>query len=215
MKNSTSAVLIILCILLSMVTVVLARGITAKEIIENVQSKYDDISDVVLTFDQTTRFKVSKVEQSLSGKLYFKKKNKYRIETEQRTIVTDGKTSWSYNPLSNQVVIDTYKEESHSLSPEQLLVKYPSDFFSTYVGEGKVGMDDCYLLKLTPKEDNSFTQTMKIWVNKKWIIRKVEVTDANGASTSYTIRDISIDKGISDGKFTFDIPKGAELIDLR
>ena len=82
--------------------------ITAREIIENVQARYDDMSDAVVTFTQSYRFKVSKVEQEVEGTMFFKKKNKYRIETEQRIIVTDGTTSWSYNQESKQVIIDEY-----------------------------------------------------------------------------------------------------------
>lgn len=190
-------------------------GITAKEIIEKVQSRYDDLSDAVIVFTQTVRFKLSKVEQQTKGTLYFKKNNKYRIESENRTVVTDGRTSWSYNGQTNQVVIDDYKQEAHSLSPEQLLVKYPQNYYSTLVGEEKVGTDNCHVLRLTPKEDNTFTSALKIWVSSKWLIRKVEVTDINGALTTYVIDRIEIDKGIADSRFEFKVPAAADVIDLR
>lgn len=190
-------------------------GITAKEIIENVQARYASLNDVVITFTQTVRFKVSKAEQQSKGVLYFKKANKYRIESENRTVLTDGKTSWSYNAQTNQVVVDRYKQAAHSLSPEQLLVKYPQNYFSTLIGEEKVGSDDCYVLKLTPKEDNSFASAMKIWVSGKWMIRKVEITDMNGALTTYLIEQLTIDKGVPDSKFDFKVPAGADVIDLR
>lgn len=190
-------------------------GITAKEIIEKVQSRYDDLSDAVIVFTQTVRFKLSKVEQQTKGTLYFKKNNKYRIESESRTVVTDGKTSWSFNGQTNQVVIDDYKQEAHSLSPEQLLVKYPQNYYSTLVGEEKVGADNCHVLRLTPKEDNTFTSALKIWVSSKWLIRKVEVIDINGAQTTYVIDRIDIDKGIADSRFEFKVPAAADVIDLR
>lgn len=193
----------------------LQAGITAKEIIEKVQSRYDDLSDAVIVFTQTVRFKLSKVEQQTRGTLYFKKSNKYRIESENRTVVTDGRTSWSFNGQTNQVVIDDYKQEAHSMSPEQLLVKYPQNYYSTLVGEEKVGGDNCYVLKLTPKEDNTFTSALKIWVSSKWLIRKVEVTDINGAQTTYVIDRIDIDKGIADSRFEFKVPAAADVIDLR
>ncbi len=189
--------------------------ITAREIIEKVQARYADIKDAVIEFSQSVRFKVSRAEQSSSGKLFFKKKNKYRIETEGRTVVTDGITSWAYNSQNKQVIVDTYKEESHTLSPEQLMLKYPNDFYSVLVGEEKIGTENTYVLKLTPKDESNFATSMKIWVGHKWFIRKVEIVDINGAVTTYSIKSIAVDTGIADSKFTFEIPANAEVLDLR
>jgi outer membrane lipoprotein-sorting protein len=68
---------------------------------------------------------------------------------------------------------------------------------------------------LTPKEDNAFATAMKIWVSKDWLIRKVEVTDVNGAVTTYVIEKISIDQKLGDAKFVYQVPDQAEVIDLR
>jgi len=205
----------ILLSLLVLLPLSIAFSIDAREIIENVQEQYDDLKDVTITFRQTVRFKVSRAEQATSGTLYFKKPNKYRIETEDRTIVTDGKTSWSYNQKNRQVLIDTYKPEAHALSPERLLLQYPKDFYSTLVGEEQLGKLRCHVLKLTPKEDNSFATALKIWVSKDWYIRKVEVTDINGAVTTYLIESLVADQKLADGRFEFEAPEKAEVIDLR
>lgn len=199
----------------SVLPLMIALAIDAREIIENVQERYEDMTDASITFTQSVRFKVSKAEQTVKGTLLFKKPNKYRIETEDRTVVTDGKTSWAWNPRNRQVVIDSYKEETHSFSPEQLLLSYPKNYYSTLVGEEKIGGQSAYVLKLTPKEDNSFATAMKIWVSKDWLIRKVEIIDVNGAVTTYVIEKISIDQKLGDAKFVYQLPEKAEVIDLR
>ncbi len=175
---------------LLLLPLMVALAIDAREIIENVQERYEDISDATITFSQSVRFKVSKAEQSVEGTLYFKKPGKYRIETEERTVVTDGKTSWSWNPRNRQLIVDNYREETHALSPEQLLLNYPKDYYSTLIGEEALGGSSAYVLKLTPKEDNAFATAMKIWVSKDWLIRQVEITDVNGAVTTYRIKKI-------------------------
>jgi chaperone LolA len=201
--------------LVVMVPLTVAWAIDARKIIEKVQDRYDDMTDATITFSQSVRFKVSKAEQSVKGTLLFKKPNKYRIETEERTVVTDGETSWSWSPRNRQVVIDNYKEETHSLSPEQLLLSYPKDYYSTLVGEEQLLGQSTYVLKLTPKDDNAFATAMKIWVSKDWLIRQVEITDVNGAVTTYRIDKIGIDQKIADAKFTYQVPENAEVIDLR
>ena len=192
-----------------------AFGQSAKDIIEKVQSRYDDIDDATLTFTQSVRFKLSKAEQQADGVLYFSKPNKYRIETENRTVVTNGKTSWSYNQQNKQVVVSQYKEATHSLSPEQILLRYPNDYFSSLLKEEKTGTENCFVLKLTPKSETAFATGMKIWVTKKWMIKKLEMTDLNGAVTTYLIKELITDKGLDAAKFEFSIPKGAEVIDMR
>jgi len=57
---------------------------SGKEIIESLRKKYASIDDAVVKFEQTVKYGVSKFEQSFSGTFYFKKKNKYRIETDQQ-----------------------------------------------------------------------------------------------------------------------------------
>ncbi len=200
---------------LLLLPLMVALAIDAREIIENVQERYEDISDATITFSQSVRFKVSKAEQSVEGTLYFKKPGKYRIETEERTVVTDGKTSWSWNPRNRQLIVDNYREETHALSPEQLLLNYPKDYYSTLIGEEALGGSSAYVLKLTPKEDNAFATAMKIWVSKDWLIRQVEITDVNGAVTTYRIKKIQVDQEISDTKFAYKVPEKAEVIDLR
>jgi len=212
---STARLLAAMLFVLAAATLSYAMSITAREIIEKVQSKYDKLDNVILNFTQSVRFKVNKSEQQASGTLYFKKKNKYRIESDQHLIVTDGVTSWSYSPQNKQVIVDKYKEDTHSLSPEHLLVGYPQDFYSSLIGEEKLGTESVYVLKLTPKEDNSFATKLKIWVSKNWIIKKVETSDISGAVTTYTIKDVVIDKGIPDSKFEFKPPQGVDVIDLR
>jgi outer membrane lipoprotein carrier protein len=194
---------------------VLLSSTDAKDIIERVQKKYEDIDDAVVSFSQSTRFKVSRVEQSVNGTLYFKKKNKYRIETQDRIVVTNGVTSWSYSPGTNQVVIDNYRKDARALSPEQLLTSYPENFYSTLVGEEEIDGKTTYVLKLTPKEEHSFASAMKLWVGKDWLLKRIQITDVGGAVTEYRIKNVIINKGIDDRKFSFDIPSGAERIDMR
>lgn len=201
--------------LFSLTTQGFAIGITANEIISKVQSKYDDVDDVVAKYSQSIRYKVSKVEQEITGVIYFKKTNKFRIETDQQTLVTDGVTSWAYNPQSKQVVISNYKHDSKSLSPDKLLFSYPKDYFTSLVGEEKIGKEEMYVLKLTPKNENTVTSSIKVWVNHDWLIKQVEVTDIHKTITRYTMKDLKINKGIPDTQFQFSVPTGIDVIDMR
>ncbi len=189
---------------------------TAEEELEQVRKKYDTVNDAELRFSQTVRFSMSKVEQRLDGTLLMKKGNKYRVETDEMTVVTDGETVWSYSRINNQVLIDRFKLDERSFSPERILMAAPADFSASLLGHEKVGKVETVVLKLLPATDQSFLSVLKLWVDEgDHLIRKVEMTDANGKETTYVVTEIRINSGVTDGRFTYKIPEGVETVDLR
>jgi chaperone LolA len=188
-------------------------NITAQEVIQNVQSKYKDITDATASFTQTIKFNKSKAQTS-SGTLYIKKETKYRIETGTQTIVTDGGTSWSYTPGKKQVVIDNYKETGNSFSPNKYLFQYPENFYSDLTGSDKISGKDVYVLSLKPRE-SGYVKSAKLWVGKEdWMIKKIVIVTDESTST-YTVKNIQTNTGLSNSKFTFSPPEGTEIIDMR
>jgi len=185
----------------------------AQEIIGKVQSNYKSIKDAKAGFSQSTKPKTGK-SQSASGTIYIQKEKKYRIETKDQTLVTDGVTSWSYSPKKNQVVIDNYKEGGNTFSPNKYLFDYPENFYSDLEGEEKVSGRECYLLKLNPRNKGS-VKSAKIWIDKEeYMIRKIYIVTGE-STTTYTLKNIVLDAGVSSSKFTFSTPAGVEEIDLR
>ncbi len=193
-----------------------ARAESAQEVLEKVKKRYDAINDAELKFTQQTTYEVSKLEQRASGTLFIKKKNKYRVEFEDRIVVTDGATVWSYNPAQKQVVIDNFKLDPHVVTPEKVLAAAPQDYYASVAGTEKVGSVQARVLKLVPKDDNASVRMMKLWVDEAtWLIKKVELTDIGGNKTIYTVSDIKVNTGIPDSRFTYQIPDGVEAVDLR
>ena len=95
----------------------------SQEIIKKVQSTYENITDAKAVFSQTLKGSGGRASSS-SGTIYIKKNNKYRIETGGQIIITDGQTSWSYSPRKKQVIIDNYKEDGNTFSPNKFLFNY-------------------------------------------------------------------------------------------
>jgi outer membrane lipoprotein carrier protein len=189
---------------------------SADDVLEKVRKRYDAVTDAELRFAQKVRFSMTKVEQQVSGTLFIKKKNKYRVEMDDRVIVTDGETIWSYSAANNQVVIDKFKQDEQSLSPEKILVGTPDNFTATLVGEEKLGGFETTVLKLVPKDEQSFIYSLRLWVDEKeWMIRQVEVVDVSEKQTVYSVLQVRTNTGLQDSRFVYQIPKGAEVVDLR
>jgi outer membrane lipoprotein carrier protein len=191
-------------------------GETAQAVLEKVKKKYDSINDAELRFSQKTTFELSRIEQNVSGTLFLKKKNKYRVETDDQTIVTNGETVWSYTASTKQVLIDHFKMDDNAMSPEKVLAGAPTEFTSTMLGKEKLGKAEVVVLRLVPTNEQSLVKTMKLWVdNNTWLIKKVEIADVNGKETEYVVTEVKTNTGLQDSCFTYQMPEGTEVVDLR
>jgi chaperone LolA len=189
---------------------------SGKEIIESLKKKYASIDDAVVKFEQTVKYGVSKFEQSFSGTFYFKKKNKYRIETDQQIVVTDGVTSWLYSKVNNQVIIDKYREDKDISSPEKFLLSISDEYIPVILRTERNEGKKIYILKLTPRDENSSIESAKIWVVEGDLqITRVEITDISGTVTTYSVKSIKMNSGVEDSIFKFSIPSGVKVVDLR
>jgi chaperone LolA len=183
---------------------------------KKLSSKYVTIHSANIEFVQTSHLTMIKKEQTFTGVLQMKQGNKFRITMEHQTIVTDGKTVWSYSAANNQVLIDNYKEDAQSFSPEKILLHAPDNFYSTFLRMEQLKADTLALVKLTPKDERSLIASMKIWIDgKDSLMKKVELTDASNNITSYLISSIKVNTLVAEDVFRFVPPPQTEVIDLR
>lgn len=183
---------------------------------QGMKSRFDAMESVVTTFTQTVKFGFSNIRQEFSGTLKMKKPNKFRIESEHQTLVTDGQTVWAYSPVNKQVVIDHYKENRNTISPEQFLVSLPETYYAAVLGTAKRGETSLVILKLVPKDDASFIRSVKLWVEmSSWIVRSMEIEDVNETVTTYVINELTLNSPVADGAFAFSAPSGTDIVDLR
>ncbi|MBI4428101.1 MAG: outer membrane lipoprotein chaperone LolA [Ignavibacteriales bacterium] len=186
------------------------------EVTERMQRRYEMIDDATAQFTQHVKFGFSAIEQTFAGTLTMKKPNKYRIESEHQTLVTDGETVWAYSPVNSQVVVDRYKENRNSISPEQFILNLPENYYTTILATEKGKDGKLITLKLVPKDDRSFVRSVKIWVEEgSWTIRKVSVIDVNDTETTYSIKELKLNTNVKDNSFIFNAPTGTEVVDLR
>jgi outer membrane lipoprotein carrier protein len=187
------------------------------KIIKEVQKKYEQIGNLSADFSQIESFKLTGSENETSGKIYVKNGIKFRLETEDQTVVTDGKTVWTYSTMNNQVLIDRVKEGEGSLLPRDLLFKYPRDYYATLLEETKIGNEKYYCIKLDPKEGvQGYIKTMKMWIHpKSYIISKIEYTDFNTNVSTFEIRKADITTVLPDSLFIFEPGSDMQVVDLR
>ena len=126
------------------------------DIIEELQDVYEDIEYFSAEFIQKELFKLTGSQNETTGKIYIKNGTEYRLETEDHTIVTDGKSVWSYSPHNNKVIVDNIKEGDASLLPRDMLFKYPKNYFSDLLKE-EIGFDETTCPKCGSTDVEAYT----------------------------------------------------------
>ncbi len=213
--NTSGILLILLTVILFGKIDLFAQDVN--DIIENVQDTYDDMDNLSAHFLQRQTFKLSETLTETKGKIYIKNGKKYRFESEDQVIVTDGKDVWTYNAISQQLLIDHVRENSGAFLPRDLLFKYPKTHYATLLKTEPGKAHKQFLIRLDPKEDSQgFLKNIKIWVeDETWLINKIETTDLSGNSSLFIITNMDYHTKISDTLFQFKAPEGADVVDMR
>jgi chaperone LolA len=192
------------------------QEITVKQVTAHLQQRYEMIDDATIKFEKHVKLGMANIDQTFTGTLRMKKPNHYCIESDYQTFITDGKTVWAYSSANNQVVIDNYKENSNTISPEQFMLNLPDNYYTSLLDSKQTESETIIQLKLVPKDDRSFLKSVKLSIEEKsWLIRKIVIIDVNETETTYTVKDIKLNTNIPDKTFSFETPAGAEVVDIR
>ncbi len=214
MKNTLTSIAIAL--VGSMIGIAQEKPLTVNDVTSKMQSRYEMIDDAMASFSKRVKLGFSNIDQTYTGSIMIKKPKKLRLEAENESIVTDGVTVWLYSPVNNQVIIDNYKENQNSVSPENFMLNLPKDYYATLLGIEKSKNTSLVTLKLVPKDDRSFVKSVKILVDEgTWNVRSITILDVNDTETTYTLKDLELNTNIRDKEFVYVPPPGVEVVDLR
>jgi chaperone LolA len=188
----------------------------SEEIIKKLKDRYNKLESFVADYNQTFHWKLADNVHQQSGKIWLKGKDKFKIETEDQLIISDGKTIWTYSRFNNQVIIDNVNKSEEVSLPGDLFLKYSEQYNSDYVRNEKIDDEDCYLINLKAKTEDIFIKSMRIWISrKKSIPMKIEQIDINGNVNTYLLKNINIDEKLNDNFFVFKVIDTVEVIDMR
>jgi len=193
-------------------------GMTGEEVIKKVRKRYEKLKRFSADFERTFEWKLAEETHRFKGKLYLKKPNRFRLETETQTVVSDGKQVWTYVYANEQVVLTSYSDMRGMPKWEDLLFEYGEQYRAEYVALEKVGDKQCHSVKLIPKEKDKDADVaeMKVWVDSdRWVVLKTAYVDLNGDVTTYRLSEVAVDPKMDDALFTFQVPEGVDVVDMR
>lgn len=198
------------------------QALDGPEVIGRVQKQFDKLKTLSARFEKRHFWKLVDQTQSVKGELHVEKPNRFRLQSEIRTVVTDGETAWSYDPQNEQVLVNDYVAVEGDRSYEKLLFDlvllggYEDRFSPTYVDEEKVRGKGTHVVDLRAIEQDAYIEKVRLWIDRKeWLVRQIEYRNINGDVTTYELDELKKNKKPREGLFQFSAPPGVEVVDLR
>lgn len=169
--------------------------------------------DLTLTIQEGNYKEVQKGKVTVKG-------NKFKIESKEQEIVSDGMTNWVYLKTNGDLQISNPEPDDMPIfsSPDKLIKRYERDFISGLIGEFKEGNRMVYRIEFKPKSRRSEYSKVRVTIDKntKSILR-IKIFEKS--NMHYTINVTRLVKNITikDSFFKFDessVPDDKK-IDLR
>lgn len=191
-------------------------SISGDKILSGIKEKIGSIKTFEADFTQVQIWELAEEESKVSGKLYMKDIDTFRIELENNFILSDGKTVWRYSLENNQVLIENIKEGDNTILPGQLIFEFTDIYEMKDFFEKKEGEKLFYVLNLvSPEGKERFINKLKVKVTEEFIPVEIVSFDLDDNQTTYYLSNSQINKEISVDKFLFTKPENTEVIDLR
>ena len=150
-----------------------------------------------------------------SGILMLRKPGRMRWDYSQpagKLFVSDGKLLWLYTPSENRVEKMKFQESDDMRAPLAFLLgklHFDKEFRNL---QGKTEGSD---MRITaePKTDNLPYSAVEFLVAPDAHIREVRVTGFDKSVLHFTFDQERVDPKLDDKLFSFQVPKGAELVE--
>ena len=184
------------------------------------QAHYQTIQDFTADFTHTYEGGVLRKKTTERGTLAIKKPGKMRwayAAPEEKLFVSDGHKIYSYVPADKQVTVSTMPADDRAATPILFLVgkgDLVRDFTVTTAGRSRRNVPaDTHALKLVPRTKVTEYEWLILVVDRQSLkLRGLVTRDAQAGTSSFTFANLKENVGVPDSRFTFTIPRGADVI---
>lgn len=192
----------------------------AKGILDELSAKTKTYTSIKAEFSSVVENKDKKATENVTGSLQTKG-NKYKLEFKGQTIISDGKTQWTYIKESNEVQINNAPDpnSTDNINPLNIFTIYEKGFKFKYDKEDVVNGAAVHIINLYPLDPGKKNyHTVKLTIDKaKKQIIGVKIMMKNGGTNTITLKSFTPNAEMPEADFSFNKAnyKGVEVIDLR
>ena len=185
------------------------------KILAEIENKLNSIKTLQVDFVQEVNSGVFATIDRTEGKIFLQEGDKFRIESDEQTIVSDSVVIWIYSAENKQVKIDSVYKIDDLVRPSEYLFTFKDGYNVTLLDDNQCDFGNCFKVLLKAENDDSFIKEMTLLIDPEtYLTHRAEYKDINGNLVTVTFDKYKIDKKIPPEVFEFKTPKGVEEVRL-
>jgi len=189
--------------------------------LQTLHETYKKINNVEADFTQSVAFEGFDTTATSKGKVYFKR-GKMRwdyAEPTRQQIFVDGETVLHYTPENKQVLQSVLGKQTGLPIDLFFSIDKIEALFNLSQEKKNIPKGHAALI-LKPKEKGSQVTQMIVTLAPLpkvggLFIQKIILHEENGNQSTFQFKNFRVNKTLADQVFSFKIPAGVELVDLR
>jgi outer membrane lipoprotein carrier protein len=193
----------------------------AQEILDALSNKAAGFASFSADFEYTLLNKSEGINETQSGSVAMKGKEKYKLNVAGQEIISDGETVWTYIKDAGELQISDVPEESEEdgnlMNPANAFHMYKKGFKYRHEGTASIDGIEADVIKMfpmNPKGKNYHTVIVNIDKAKLELVSMV-VKTKDGNQYTYRLKNFKANIDVNDSDFEFDEDQAEDVIDLR
>jgi outer membrane lipoprotein carrier protein len=193
-----------------------AKDQKASALLDEVSAKTKSYKTIQADFTYTMENKQAKINEAKSGVLLVSG-DKYKLSASGQTVISDGKSVWTYLKESNEVQVNNVENKEDAFTPSRLLTSYNQNYKSTIIKDKSNTDPNLESIELIPNVVKNFTRAILTVDKVKKQVRAFRLFDKSGNIFTYKVTKFQTDVPTTASDFSFDPAKypGVEVIDMR
>ena len=161
-------------------------------------------------FTQTIKSDIFETVDTIQGQLMAGEKGRFRLESPEQVVVSDGVQYWSYSVANEQVLVDSVAKMGDW---DPLTILYNPE--SVFRCESEKRSEENIVFNMRAVDDRTEPGSFKLRVsNQKLIPLGIEYDDINGSFIKTYINNFKNHSKLPDSLFILQIPPGVEVIEM-
>jgi len=186
------------------------------DIMDEVRKKYDLSQTIESDFEVDIYWYIREREEHKEGSFIIAPGDKFTVSLDKTHWICDGQTYWQYNENAGQVIIKRLLDIDLSAHPSQMLMKYLHEYQYSLKEKKKKELILEWTRPAAGANANSYYQSIILTIDREnHIVLSLKVTDKNQNVSTYTFKKTKFNITPQPGAFTFDVPKGVSVLDVR
>ena len=191
------------------------------DIIDHIQLRYQSISSFQGNFRQSNFIAQREEPRRASGVVTFARPGKMRWdyhEPDEQLLVTDGTTLWLFDPLLENVTVQSLKE----VTPGTILTfllgvgNLKNDFDHRPVTQNLIDAANMLVVELKPKNTIATLDFIQLAIDPvTFDFKQIALIDMQGNYRLIAFQEMQYNLALDMSQFDFEIKEGMEVIDAN